>query len=373
MTHSPDDSRFMRMALRLARRGVGRTHPNPPVGAVVVRNGRIVGRGFHRQAGGAHGEAAALQDAGKAARGATLYVTLEPCAHHGRTPPCTDAVIAAGIKRVVIGSIDPNPHVPNRGRIKLRRAAIDVVTGVLQSDCDELNAAFFKHVTSGLPLVTLKLAASLDGRIATATGDSRWITGEDSRRYTHRLRNEHDAVLVGAETVLRDDPQLTCRLRGGRNPLRVVVDGKLRIPTTARIVRDSRSVPTVVVTTSHAAKNRIAALEAAGVEVVRCRSKRGRIAMRDVLRVLGGRGLLSVLVEGGASIAGQFLQQRLVDRLLVFFAPKLIGADGRPMLDALGVRRMSEAIATGPLRIRRFAADVLVATHMGDRHEPGFN
>lgn len=363
----------MRMALRLARRGVGRTHPNPPVGAVVVRSGRVVGRGFHRQAGSAHGEAAALQDAGKAARGATLYVTLEPCAHHGRTPPCTDAVIAAGIKRVVIGSIDRNPHVPSRGRVKLRRAEIDVVTGVLRSECDELNAAFFKHVTSGLPLVTLKLAASLDGRIATATGDSRWITGADSRRYTHRLRNEHDAVLVGAETVLRDDPQLTCRLRGGRNPLRVVVDGKLRIPTTACLVRDSHLAPTLVVTASQAAKNRIAALEAAGVEVVRCRSKRGRITMRDVLRVLGERGLLSVLVEGGASIASQFLRESLVDRLLVFLAPKLIGADGRPMLDALGVRRMSEALATGPLRIRRFAADVLVATHMGDRHESSSN
>jgi len=367
MPRRDDDARFMRLALSLARRGVGRTHPNPPVGAVVVRNGRVVGRGYHRCAGAAHGEAAALLDAGRAARGATLYVTLEPCAHHGRTPPCTDAVIAAGIRRVVIGSLDPNPKVPSGGRFKLQQAGIIVTTGVLQAPCDELVAAFCRHITSGLPWVTLKLASSLDGRIATVSGDSRWITGDDSRRYTHRLRNEHDAVLIGAETVLRDDPQLTCRVRGGRHPWRVVIDGKLRIPPTARLVRDSKLAPTLVLTTRQASKDRVAALEAAGVEVVRCPSRDGHIRMLDVVAVLGQRGLLSVLVEGGASIASQFLREHLVDRLLVFLAPKLIGGDGRPLLDTLGVQRMSQAMATGPLRVRRFAVDVLLATDVVNR------
>src|SRR5512135_2351615 len=230
-----DDARYMRLALRLGRRGLGRTSPNPPVGAVVVSGHTVVGRGYHHQAGMPHGEIEALTDAGARARGATLYVTLEPCAHHGRTPPCTDAVIAAGVRRVVFGTRDPNPTVSGNGMVRLRAARIAVTGGVLQPDCDELIAAFRKHVTTGLPLVTLKLAASLDGRIATATGESRWITGPESRLFTQRLRNEHDAILVGAQTVIRDDPELTCRLRGGRNPLRVVLDGRLRVPLGARV------------------------------------------------------------------------------------------------------------------------------------------
>lgn len=367
MALAQDDVRFMRLALTQARRGVGRTAPNPPVGAVVVRNGAVVGRGYHRRAGSDHGEAAALRDAGAAARGATLYVTLEPCAHHGRTPPCTEAVLAAGIRRVVIGSIDPNPKVPSGGRHVLEAAGIAVTTGVAKAECDEVVAAFCKHITSGLPLVTLKLAASLDGRIATASGDSRWITGEDARRYAHRLRNEHDAILVGAQTVIRDDPQLTCRLRGRRNPVRVVIDGRLRIPLSSQLVQTTDQAPTLVFTTPQASEKRVAALRKLGVEVIPCRARGGRLSLRDVLRRLGQRGLLSVLVEGGANVASQLLQEQLVDRLLIFVAPKLLGGDGRPMLESLGVQRMSQAIATGPLRVRRFAVDLLLATHLVSR------
>lgn len=363
-----DDMRFMRAALRAAQRGVGRTHPNPPVGAVVVRRGRIVGVGYHRRAGAAHAEVMALEHAGAAARGATLYVTLEPCNHHGRTPPCTQAVLAAGIRRVVVGSIDPNPRVTGSGRHFLEKAGVAVSCGVRQTECDALLAPFRKHVTLGLPWVTLKLASSLDGRIATASGDSCWISSPASRAYVHRLRDQHDAVLVGAETVRRDDPQLTCRRRGGRNPLRVVVDGALNLPLQAHVVRESRQVPTLVLTSHKAPATRVAALRAAGVEVVRCRARGGRIAMLDVLRTLARRGLLSVLVEGGASIASQLLRARLVDELLLFLAPKLIGGDGRPLLDSLAVRRMSEALPTGSLRLRRFAGDVLVATQW--RAEP---
>jgi diaminohydroxyphosphoribosylaminopyrimidine deaminase/5-amino-6-(5-phosphoribosylamino)uracil reductase len=360
-----DDARFMRMALRRGRRGLGRTSPNPPVGAVVVARGAVVGRGFHRQAGAPHAEVAALQAAGPRARGATLYVTLEPCAHHGRTPPCTDAVIAAGVRRVVVGTRDPNPRVPGNGLQRLRAAGIAVHSGVLQAECDALIAAFRKHVTTGRPLVTLKLAASLDGRIATATGDSRWITGEDSRRFVHRLRAEHDAILVGAETIIRDDPALTCRVRGGRNPLRVVLDGRLRLPLRAQVLTQPAPAATVVITAQPASSPKVRQLRARGVEVVSVAARTGRIPITRVMRELGQRNIMSVLIEGGATVAAAALAAGAVDRLLVFVAPKLIGGDGWPMLAGLGVRGMRDALALGPLRVRRFAQDLLVATQVG--------
>ncbi|MFI5366831.1 MAG: bifunctional diaminohydroxyphosphoribosylaminopyrimidine deaminase/5-amino-6-(5-phosphoribosylamino)uracil reductase RibD [Candidatus Binatia bacterium] len=359
-----DDARFMRMALRLGRRGVGRTSPNPPVGAVVVVHGTVVGRGFHRQAGAAHGEAAALHAAGARARGATLYVTLEPCAHYGRTPPCTQAVIASGVRRVVIGTRDPNPRVRGNGLQRLRAAGIEVHSGVLQAECDELLAAFRKHVTTGLPLVTVKLAASLDGRIATAAGDARWITGEDSRRYVHRLRAEHDAVLVGAETIIRDDPELTSRIRGGRNPLRVILDGRLRLPLQSRVLTNAVPAATLVITGSQVSAAKFRNVRECGVEIVSLAAKAGRIPIARVMRELGKRNIMSVLIEGGATVATAALAAGVVDRMLVFFAPKLIGGDGRPMLEALGVRRMRDALALGPLRVKRFAQDILVATQM---------
>jgi len=357
------------MALRLARRGLGYTSPNPPVGAVVVAHGAVVGRGFHRAAGAAHGEVDALRDAGSRARGATLYVTLEPCAHHGRTPPCTEAVLAAGIRRVVVGSRDPNPHVPGDGVGRLRRAGISVDTAVLGDECDGLIAPFRKYITTGRPLVTLKLAASLDGRIATATGESRWITSEASRRFVHRLRAEHDAVLVGAQTVMRDDPELTCRLRGGRNPLRIVLDGRLRLPLTARVLTNTSTAATLVVTGTRAAATKVRRVEARGAEVLRLPERAGRVSLTRLLRAVGRRGVMSVLIEGGATIAATALAARAVDRLLLFYAPKLIGGDGRPMLGPLGVRRLVNATQLGTLQIRRFASDVLVATQVIARHD----
>ncbi len=362
----PDDARFMRMALRLGRRGLGRTSPNPPVGAVVVARGTVVGRGFHRKAGAAHGEAAALQAAGARARGATLYVTLEPCAHHGRTPPCTAAVIAAGVRRVVIGTRDPNPRVPGNGLRKLRAAGIAVTSGVLQTECDALIAAFRKHVTTGRPFVTLKLAASLDGRIATVSGDARWITGADSRRYGHRLRAEHDAILVGAETIIHDDPELTCRVRGGRHPLRVILDGRLRIPLRARVLTKDAPAATLVLTARPASAKKVRQVRERGIEVVSLAAKTGRIPIARVMQELGERNIMSVLIEGGATVAAAALAAGVVDRLLVFFAPKLIGGDGRSMLTTLGVRRMRDALALGPLRVKRFAHDILVATQSSE-------
>jgi diaminohydroxyphosphoribosylaminopyrimidine deaminase/5-amino-6-(5-phosphoribosylamino)uracil reductase len=359
-----EDTRFMRLALRLGRRGLGRSSPNPPVGAVVVARGEVVGRGFHRQAGLPHAEVEALRSAGRRARGATLYVTLEPCAHHGRTPPCTDAIIGAGVRRVVAGTRDPNPAVPGNGLARLRAAGITVRSGVLQPACDDLIAGFRKRVTSGLPLVTLKLAASLDGRIATASGESRWITGEDSRRFAHRLRNQHDAVLVGAETVIRDDPELTCRLRGGRNPLRVVLDGRLRLPLRARVLTNTASAATLVVADRQAAAAKVRQVEARGAEVLRLPAQAGRVSMPRLLRALGQRGITSVLIEGGATVAAAALAARVVDRVVIFYAPMFIGADGRPMLAPLGVHHLRQAMRLAPPRVRRFAADVLVATEV---------
>ncbi len=359
----PSDKRFMRMAIRLARRGLGRTRPNPPVGAVVVLDGTVVGRGYHRKAGTAHGEAAALVAAGDKARGATLYVTLEPCAHHGRTPPCTEAVLAAGIRRVVIGTRDPNPKVVGQGIERLREAGLDVAYGIEQRACDALIAGFRRHASTGLPFLTLKLATSLDGRIATVGGESKWITNARSRRHAHRLRNEHDAILVGAETVRRDDPELTCRLRGGRNPLRVILDGRLRIPLTAKVL-DVSLAPTLVIAAASAPARRVAALRERGVEVVCLAGTRGVIPFKRVLQELGRRDITSVLVEGGAAVAASALQARAVDQLLMFMAPILIGGDGKGVLGPLGVRRLRQVVRLGTLRVKRFAEDLLIATEV---------
>ncbi len=326
------DARFMRLALREGRRGVGRTSPNPPVGAVVVRGGAVVGRGYHRQAGLPHAEVDALRAAGPRARGATLYVTLEPCAHHGRTPPCTEAILAAGVRRVVVGARDPNPTVAGDGLGRLRAAGVAVTHGVEAVACEELIAAFRKHVTTGLPLVTLKLAASLDGRIATRTGDSRWITGAASRRFVHRLRAEHDAILVGAGTVIARRPRLDLPdarrpqpvARRRRRPAAHPADGAggddVRRGADRRSDRPGRAGGAGPATGARRRRGRAAA-GVGGAHFLPARAPRP-----------GQRGLCSVLVEGGATLAAAALAAGGVDRLLAFYAPTLIGADGRPML-----------------------------------------
>ncbi|MCX8071855.1 MAG: bifunctional diaminohydroxyphosphoribosylaminopyrimidine deaminase/5-amino-6-(5-phosphoribosylamino)uracil reductase RibD [Candidatus Binatia bacterium] len=358
---SPDE-RFMRLAVRWGRRGVGQTRPNPPVGAAVVKDGQVLGAGYHRRAGLPHAEIEALSAAGAAAKGATLYVTLEPCAHHGRTPPCTEAILRAGIRRVVYGVPDPNPNVEGGGAEKLRAAGVEVTQGVAADACTELIAPFRKFIRTGKPWVTLKLAASLDGRVATATGSSRWITGEKSRAYVHRLRAEHDAVLVGAGTVVRDDPELTCRTRRrAPQPLRVVLDGQLSTPLSARVYDVSRA-PTLVLTTERAPRDKVQALRERGVTVVEVVTGGAGIPWEVVLTELGRRELLAVLVEGGPHVAAQALRARGVDRFLLFLAPKLIGGDGRPVIESLGVRDIAEALSLPPLRVRRFAGDWLVAT-----------
>jgi diaminohydroxyphosphoribosylaminopyrimidine deaminase/5-amino-6-(5-phosphoribosylamino)uracil reductase len=358
------DKRYMRMALSLALKGAGRTGPNPLVGAVLVRDGRIVATGYHRRAGEDHAEIVALKRAGSRARGSTLYINLEPCNHQGRTPPCALSLIHAGIRRVVAGMVDPNPLVAGKGIRRLRRAGIEVDVGLLGDECRRLNEAFVKSITRRLPFVVLKLAASLDGKIATFTGDSRWITDELARLCVHRLRNQVDAVVVGVGTVLADNPQLTCRVPGGRNPLRIVLDRRLRIPLSARVLREAEPGKTIVVTGPRAPRGKIRLVESLGARVWELPVTQGGISLAALLKKLGRMGLLSVMIEGGADMAGRALREKVVDKILFFYAPKILGAEGRDMIGALGIRRVSQCTRIRDVELRRFGRDFLVSGYL---------
>ncbi len=346
-----DDDRFMALALRLAERGLGQSAPNPAVGCVLVRAGRIVGRGWTQPGGRPHAETEALGRAGAAALGATAYISLEPCTHYGRTPPCTMALLHAGVRRVVVAATDPDPRVDGRGLAQLRQAGVEVTEGVRRAEAERLNEGFFLRCRAGRPLITLKLAASLDSRIATRTGASRWITGAEARARAHRLRASHDAIMTGSGTALADDPSLTCRLPGleWRSPVRVVLDGRLRLPLGAKLVASAREVPTWLFTRQDARAGRIEALRGKGVEVFQVPADgSGRLDLAEIMKVLAGRGLTRVLVEGGAELGAALLRARLVDRLVWFQAPLVIGGDGLPAIAGLGVAKLEEAIALCP-------------------------
>jgi diaminohydroxyphosphoribosylaminopyrimidine deaminase/5-amino-6-(5-phosphoribosylamino)uracil reductase len=335
----------MAAALALARRGLGRTWPNPNVGCVIVKDGRVRGRGWTQPGGRPHAETEALARAGAAAAGATAYVSLEPCAHQGETGPCADALIAAGVARVVVAIADPDPRVSGAGLRQLAAAGVAVTTGVASEEAAELNAGFLLRIREGRPLVTLKLATTLDGRIATRSGESRWITGEAARRRAHALRADHDAVLVGIGTALADDPMLTCRLPGlgHRSPIRVVLDGQLRLPREWQVVATARSIPTWVVT-QEGAGGRGGVLRERGVEVIEVPTQGGgSLDLVSVMRALGGRGLTRVLCEGGSRVAAGLLRAGLVDRVAWFRAPSIIGGDGLPAALGLEVDRLDQA------------------------------
>lgn len=331
------DRQWLRLAISLAATVRGRVAPNPAVGAVLVRDGLLVGAGATAPPGGPHAEIVALQQAGERARGATLYVTLEPCAHYGRTPPCVDALIAAGIERAVIAVGDPNPLVDGRGFARLAAAGVRITRGLLAEEATALNSDFFTRLATGRPEVTAKFAASLDGRIATRTGDSRWITGEDARRHVHHLRDIHDAIMVGLGTVRADDPLLTTRLPdaaagagGPHHPLRVIVDSAARMPTTAAMLRPGTPGRTLVAVGDAAPAERVTALRRAGAEVVRFPVPDGRVDLGALLDHLGALGFNSVLVEGGATLLGALFDSGLVDRVAAYIAPLVIGGNGAP-------------------------------------------
>ena len=356
-----DDARFMALAIEAARRG--RPSPNPHVGAVIVdAAGQVVGVGHHERAGMAHAEVAAIADAGSCV-GLTLYVTMEPCNHHGRTPPCTEAVLAAGLDRVVVGAIDPAPHVP--GAIdRLRAAGVKVTAGVLEDECVELIADFAKHIQTGLPYVTLKAAVTLDGRMATRTGDSQWITGPEARTEVHRMRDRADAILVGVGTVLADDPELTVRHVEGVDPLRVVLDAHLRTPPDAKLAGDHTLVLHV-----DGDEAKAEALRARGVDVCRVEGRDdGRVAIRAALEELGRRDVVRLLVEGGPEVHASFLASGLVDRAAVFVAPKILGDASAPAFcgGAREPAKMAEALTLGSPQVTQLGPDVLITGTLAD-------
>lgn len=359
------DENFMELALKLALKGKGRTSPNPMVGAVVVNDGRIVGQGYHRGAGLPHAEVNALRMAGRNAFGATLYVTLEPCTFFGKTPPCVNAIIDSGLKKVVIATKDPNPLNNGSGIRFLRSRGIEVNVGILRDVAKKTNEIFFKFITKGLPFVMVKVAQTLDGKIATVAGDSKWITGEASRRWVHRLRGQIDAILVGAGTVLKDDPLLTPRLPRQspttRLPIRVVVDSRLKVPPTSRILKDTSLSKTIIATTRFASKERIKTLEEKGVKVLLIKDKNGKVLLKSLIRELGRMEITSLVIEGGGNVIASAFRERIVDKVMFFIAPKIVG--GREALTSVegeGVENINKAIKLRDITIRRFGKDILI-------------
>ncbi|WP_456432455.1 bifunctional diaminohydroxyphosphoribosylaminopyrimidine deaminase/5-amino-6-(5-phosphoribosylamino)uracil reductase RibD [Thermosulfuriphilus sp.] len=352
---------FMKKALSLGHRGLGRTSPNPPVGAVVVKEGRIIGRGYHQRAGEPHAEIHALREAGPEAQGATIYVTLEPCNHYGKTPPCTQAILKAGIRRVVVGLRDPNPKAAG-GLEFLRAQGLEVKSGILAEECLRLVRFFVRSVTSGRPWILAKIAQSLDGRIATHTGDSKWITTQETRRHAHRLRNIFDAILVGIGTILADNPRLTCRLPQGRDPHRIILDSHLRTPQEARILNLTSSARTIIICGPEAPAEKEAALRAKGAEVIRVKGSREKgLDLPEILDHLRQRGIISVLVEGGARIHGSFFDAGLVDEIAFYYGPMIIGGQRAPGgVSGQGVPRVTEATRIYDLRLRRLGDDILL-------------
>ncbi len=354
------DARFLALALALGRRGMGQCWPNPAVGCVIVQNGRIVGRGWTAPGGRPHGETRALEQAGQAARGATAYVSLEPCAHHGETPPCAEALIAAGITRVVAPIEDSDARVSGQGFDMLRSAGIAVDTGVLAQEAARDHAGFFQRTEQGRPFVTLKLASSFDGRIATAAGHSQWITGEDARRAVHGLRARHDAVMVGAGTARADDPMLTVRGLGvARQPVRVVVSRRLDLPLLSQLARSAKDVPLWLCHGADADPERLRAWDGIGARLMPCGVSGAQLNPRDVLSQLGEAGLTRVFCEGGGALAASLLAADLVDELVGFTAGFAIGAEGLPAIGAMGLARLEEAARFDLADVQAIGGDVM--------------
>lgn len=362
------DEDYMRVALQMARNAEGRTSPNPLVGAVIVRDGRIVATGWHRKAGTPHAEIHALNMAGALAKGATMYVTLEPCAHYGRTGPCAKAVAAAGIRRVVIAMKDPNPLVAGKGIQILEEAGIDVTCGVLEQEAIRLNEVFLKWIMGKMPFVVLKTAMTLDGKIATSTGESQWITNETSRRRVHEWRDIYDAILVGIGTVLKDDPSLTARIPGreSRNPVRIIVDSQARTPLSAKVVTDGQA-RTILAVTEQAPIERVEALKKAGVEILTA-GKGPHVDLKDMLAQLGGQDISSVFVEGGGRVNFSLLEAGLVDKVHVFLAPKIVGgSEALTPVEGKGFAKLRDAVELERMTTESMNGDILMTGYVARR------
>lgn len=355
------DEKYMRLAMQLAGNAIGRTSPNPLVGAVIVKDNRVVGCGWHRKAGTPHAEVHALNQAGELAQGADVYVTLEPCAHYGKTPPCAKALVEAKVKNVYGGLLDVNPKVAGKGFKILEDAGIHVEYGFLQDELRKQNEVFFKWIEHKKPFIVLKAAMTLDGKIATATGQSKWITNETSRAYGYKLRDIYDGIMVGINTVIEDNPMLTARVDGGKNPIRIVVDSSLRIDINANVVQD-KSAKTIIATTDKADKDKILKLQAQDVDVIVVdKDKNDKVDIEKLLDILGQQNICSILVEGGATLSGSFVAKKLVDKVYFFIAPKIVGGkEAKTPVAGTGILNLQEALALKDIQIEKLEEDVLI-------------
>lgn len=366
------DETYMRRAIVLAERGAGWTSPNPMVGAVIVKDGRIIGEGWHRRYGEAHAERNALQSCTESPAGAVLYVTLEPCCHHGKQPPCTDAILEAGIRRVAVGSVDPNPLVAGKGVELLRAGGVTVDTGVLKEECDALNPVFFHFIQTKRPYVVMKYAMTMDGKIATRTGASQWITGEAARQRVHQDRHRYSAIMAGVGTVLADDPLLTCRMEGGKNPVRIICDSHLWTRVDSRIVRTAREVPTILAAAGPPPKRK-AALEDAGCQVWDLPGPEGRVDLNALMDRLGAQGIDSVLLEGGGELNWAALHSGIVQKVQTYIAPKLFGGTAaKSPIAGLGVETPAQAVRLVRTTVTQIGEDFLLESEVetdvhGDR------
>ena len=354
----------MKLALELAKKGIGRVHPNPMVGAVIVKDGKILGQGYHKKCGEGHAEVNAFKDAeekNENVEGAEMYVTLEPCSHFGKTPPCADKIIEKKISKVFIGTLDPNPLVAGRGVKKLKDAGIYVEYGILESECYKLNEVFMKYIVKKEPFVVMKTGMSLDGKIATYSGESKWITEERSREDVHNLRNELTGIMVGINTVLKDNPQLTCRVNGGRNPIRIIVDSNLKIPMDCKIVNTAKEVETIIATTDKANLDKINSLEDKGVKIIVVPSKNGKVNLKELMTILGKLKIDSILLEGGGTLNFSALEEGIVDKVKIYIAPKIIGGkDSKTPIEGKGIDNLKDAFKITNLSVSTIGEDILV-------------
>ena len=355
------DEKYMKLAMQLAGNAIGRTSPNPLVGAVIVKDNRVVGCGWHRKAGTPHAEVHALNQAGELAQGADVYVTLEPCAHYGKTPPCAKALVEAKVKNVYGGLLDVNPKVAGKGFKILEDAGIHVEYGFLQDELRKQNEVFFKWIEHKKPFVVLKAAMTLDGKIATATGQSKWITNETSRAYGYKLRDIYDGIMVGINTVIEDNPMLTARVDGGKNPIRIVVDSSLKIDINANVVQD-KSAKTIVATTDKADKDKILKLQAQNVDVIVVdKDENDKVDIEKLLNILGQQNICSILVEGGATLSGSFVAKKLVDKVYFFIAPKIVGGkEAKTPVAGTGILNLQEALALKDIQVEKLDEDILI-------------
>ncbi|MDU3804246.1 bifunctional diaminohydroxyphosphoribosylaminopyrimidine deaminase/5-amino-6-(5-phosphoribosylamino)uracil reductase RibD [Paraclostridium bifermentans] len=359
------DEYYMGLAINLARKGIGKVNPNPMVGAVIVKDNKIVGTGYHEKYGGKHAEINAIENSRESLNGSTMYVNLEPCSHFGKTPPCVDKIIESKINKVVIASVDPNPLVQGKGVKKLRDAGIEVKVGVLDEENKKLNEVFLKYIKNKKPFVVMKVAMSLDGKISTTTGQSKWISCDESRRYVHKLRSEVMSILVGINTVIKDNPMLDCRLEKGKNPIRIIVDTTLKIPIDSKIVSSSKSIRTIVVTTKRANRNVMKLLEDKGVEILTVNLKNNLVDLKEMINKLGELNIDSILIEGGSSLNFSVMNENIVDKIQVYVAPIILGGESsKTPIGGQGVDDIKEAFKLHKLEYKQVGSDILIEGYL---------